>query len=63
MASGSSWNYHRDQVNDAANKYDAANNKINKTKTATSRSFEYKTRLIRRTSVNIKRLNVEIAVS
>ena len=57
MASGSSWNYHRDQVNDAAN------NKINKTKTATSRSFEYKTRLIRRTSVNIKRLNVEIAVS
>ena len=31
--SGSLWNYYRDEVNDAANENDNANNKINNNKT------------------------------
>ena len=46
MTSGSLWNYHRDQVNDDENENDNANNRINNNKTITSRSFEYKTKLI-----------------
>ena len=38
-------NYYRDQVIDAANENDGANNNINNNKT-TSKSFEYKTKLI-----------------
>ena len=33
MTSGSLWNYYRDEVNDAANENDNANNKINNNKT------------------------------
>ena len=38
-------NYYRDEVIDAANENDGANNNINNNKT-TSKSFEYKTKLI-----------------
>ena len=37
-------NYYRDEVIDAANENDGANNNINNNKT-TSKSFEYKTKL------------------
>ena len=40
MASESSWNYHRDKVNDDANEVIANNYGINKSNTTTSRSLE-----------------------
>ena len=40
MTSGSLWNYYRDEMNDAANVNDAANDKINNNKTTTSKSLE-----------------------
>ena len=46
MTSGSLWNYYRDRVNDSANETDNNDNKINDNKTATSKSFEYKTKII-----------------
>ena len=47
VKSGSLWNYYRDEVNDDANKNnDAANYRINNNKTATTKSFEYKTKII-----------------
>ena len=48
MTSGSLWNYYRDKVNDDANKIDNNNstNKLNNNKIVTSKSFEYKTKLI-----------------
>ena len=46
MASGSLWSYYRDEVNDDANeKNDVGNYRINNSKTTTSRSFEYKTKI------------------
>ena len=39
---------------------DAANNKINSNKTATSKSFEHKTKLIWSTPNNNSRLNAEV---
>ena len=44
MTSGSLWNYYRDEINDDAN--ENVNNRINKIKTRTSKSFECKTKLI-----------------
>ena len=52
MTSGSSWNYSRDEVNDDANKNNAACNNINSNKTITSKCFKYKTKLIGRTPNN-----------
>ena len=40
MASGSLWNYYRDEVYDDVNKNNAANNRINNNKTITGKSFE-----------------------
>ena len=40
MASGSLWNYYRDEVNDDVNENNAANNRINNNKTITGKSFE-----------------------
>ena len=42
------WNYYGDEVNDDENENDNADNRINnkKKKTITSKSFEYKTKLI-----------------
>ena len=47
MTSGSLWNYYRDEINYDGNEKNAANNKINNNKTKTSKSFEYKTNIIR----------------
>ena len=44
MTSGSLWNYYRDEINDDAN--ENVNNRINKIKIRTSKSFECKTKLI-----------------
>ena len=51
MTSGSLWNYYRNEVNDDANKI-VANYRINNNKTTISRSFEYKTKVIKRTPAN-----------
>ena len=61
MTSGSLWNYYRDEVNDDENENDDNANKINNNTTITSKSFEYKTKLIRsRRSNNI--LDREVVV-
>ena len=45
MSSGL-WNYYRDEINDDANANYGANYRINNSKTRTSKSFAYKTKLI-----------------
>ena len=45
MTSASLCNYYKDEINDA-NENNAANNRININQTITSKSFEYKTKLI-----------------
>ena len=63
MTSGSLWNYYRGEVNDSDNEDDAANiYRINNNKTATSKSFEYKTKIIGSISNNNSRLNAEVVV-
>ena len=62
MASGRLWNYYRDEVDDDANENDAANNRINKDKTTTSKSFEYKTKLIGNMPNNNNILDAEVVV-
>ena len=49
MTSGNLWNYYKDAVNDDANENENANNKTNNETTITSKSFEYKTKVIGRT--------------
>ena len=61
MTSGSLWNYYRDEMNDDAN--ENANNKmINYNKTITSKSVEYKTKIIIRTSNDNNTLDTEVVV-
>ena len=50
MTSGSLRNYYRDRNNDDEN--DNANNRINNSKTITSKSFEYKKKVIWKTPDN-----------
>ena len=56
------WNYYRVEVNDDENEIDNANNRINKNKTITSKSFGYNTKLIGRTPNNNITLNIEAVV-
>ena len=44
MTSGSFWNYYRDEINDDENENVNNNNRINKT--VTSKSSEYKTKIV-----------------
>ena len=46
MTSGSLWNSYRDEVKYSANEIDDNDNQINSNKTTTSKSFEYKTKII-----------------
>ena len=63
MASGRLWNNYRDKVNDSVSENNVANNyRINNNKTTTSKSFEYKTKLIGSTPNNNSRLNAEVVV-
>ena len=57
MTSGNLWNYYRDEVND-----DADENNSGNSKTVTSKSFEYKTKIIESTSANNNTLDTEVAV-
>ena len=63
MPSGSLWNYYRDEVNDSANEIDDNDNKMDNHKTATSKSFEYKTKIIRSTANKNSSLNAEFVFS
>ena len=49
VTSGSLWNYYRDEINDSAIENNDDGNKINNNKTITSKCFEYKTKIMRRT--------------
>ena len=56
------WNYYRDEVNDFANENNDANNcRINKNKTATTKSFKYKAKLIG-SAPNNSRLAAKVVV-
>ena len=57
MTSESLWNYYRDKMNNAENE-NVGNYRVNNSKTATSRSFQYKTIIIKRTSANNNILNI-----
>ena len=62
MTSESLWNYYRDEINDDANENNLDNNRINNNKTITSKSFEYKTKLIGSTPNNNNILDAEVVV-
>ena len=59
--SGSVSNYHRDELSDDANENAADNNSENK-KITTSRSVDYKTKIIRGTPDDINTLDPELVV-
>ena len=56
------WNYYRDEINDDANEHNAANNRINQNKTITSKSLEYKTKLIGSTPNDSNTWDSEVVV-
>ena len=60
LTSGRLWNYYKDARNDDANENNATNNRINNNKTITSKSFEYKTKLIGNTSDDNNILDGEV---
>ena len=61
--SGNLWNNYRDEINDSANENNDVNNyRINNNKTTTSKSFEYKTKIRRRTPNDINILDAEVVV-
>ena len=61
--SGSLWNYYRDEINDSANENNDANNyRINNNKTTTSKSFEYKTKILGTTPNDKNILDAEVVV-
>ena len=62
MTSGSLWSYYRDKVNDNAHENNADNYRINNSKTITSKSFEYKRKLIGSTPNDNNTLNADIVV-
>ena len=62
MTSGSLWNYYRDEVNDSAIENNDDSNKISNNKTVTSKSFEYKTKIIAGTPED-NTLYAEVVVS
>ena len=62
ITSASLWNYYRNKVNDSANE-NANNYKINNNnKTATTKYFQYKTKLIGSIPNTFSRLNAEVVV-
>ena len=62
MKTGSLQNYYRDVVNDDENQSNDDGNKIYNHKTITSKSFEYKTKIIGSTPNNNNILGAEIVV-
>ena len=61
MASGSLWNYYRDEINYLANET-ANTNRINNNKTITSKYFECKIKLLGTTPNNNNILDAEVVV-
>ena len=61
MKSRGLWSYYRDEINDDANE-NANNNRINDNRTITSKSFEFKTKLIDSTPNNNNILDKEVVV-
>ena len=61
MASGSLWNYYRDEINYVANET-ANTNRINNNKTITSKYFECKIKLLGTTPNNNNILGAEVVV-
>ena len=62
MTSENLWNYYRDDLNDDVNENNSAgNDRINNNKTTTSKSFEYKTEITRKTAI-LDRLNTGVVV-
>ena len=62
MTSESLWNFYRDEVNDKANENNDDNYRIYKNRTIASKSFEYKTKLIRSTPNNYNILDAKVVV-
>ena len=60
VTSASLWNYYTDEINDDANESNTANNRINNNKTITSKSFEYKAKLIGSTLNRNNTLDAEV---
>ena len=61
MTSGSLWNYYKDEVNDAANENNAANQSIDNNKTTASKSFEYITNIVGKIPAIASRLDTNVA--
>ena len=61
MTLGNLWNHYRNEINDDRNINDAGNYRTNNNKT-TSKSFEYKTKIIWSTPDYNTRLNAELVV-
>ena len=62
MTSGSLWNYYKDEVNDAANENNAANQSIDNNKTTASKSFEYITNIVGKIPAIASRLDTNVAL-
>ena len=62
MTSGNLWYYYRYEVNDSTNEIHDNDSKINHNK-ATSKSLEYKKKIIGSTPSNNSKLNTEVVVS
>ena len=62
MTSESLWIYYRDEVNADATEI-VANYRINNSKVTTSRSFEYKTKIIKRKPANNNILSAVVVVA
>ena len=62
MTTGSLRNYYRDEINDDENENYDNGNKINNNRTTTSKSFNYKTKMMGSTRHDAGRLNAEVVV-
>ena len=62
MTSGSLWNYYRDEINDSAIENNDDGNRINNSKTITSKSIEYRTKKIGKTTDDNNTLHTEVVV-
>ena len=62
MISGSLWSYYKDEVNDDVNENKSDCYRMNNEKTKTSKSFEYKTKMIGNTPTDDSRLDTELFV-
>ena len=56
------YDFYRDEINDDENENDNANNSINNNKTAASKFFEYKTKIIIRASDDNNTFDIEVVV-